>query len=249
MRLDLPSNFKFYTQKSFESEKLKVSNISEIYEAQVKKSTRSLVTALQKLTKFPLPDMLVEDFHWYIRQLAITGYSKQTRTFEWTSKYGNTVLSEIDITSFVVHELRDDFELPPGYRLPTMKDFYEIEELDSIAKTWLYTQAQYIDAPTWEQRIARLDNDKLEFIKQLQALRFGVDEYAIVYDYEFDINSWLEKCKKSKTLLQDEKEFNKEYLALKEEIEYWESVKESGSPVEVEPERIHFPISASLLLP
>ena len=249
MRLDLPSNFRFYKQKSFESDKLKVANIAEVYEAQQKRSTRFLVSALQKLTKFPLNEMLVEDFHWYIRQLAITGYTKQSRSFQWTSKYGHKLVSEIDLLAFTVNELLPEFELPLGYRLPTMKDFYEIEEIDSIAKSWLYSQAQYIDAPTWEARIKSLTPDKLETIKQLQNLRFGVEEYAVVKDYEFDVDEWLDKCKKSKALLEDEKDFNNEYLNLKAEIEYWESIKASGSPAEVEPERVYFPISASLLLP
>lgn len=250
MRLDLPSKFRYYSDKTLKSDKLTVGMLADIYEAHVTKSTRSLIMTLQALTKFPLMSTLPQDFRWYLRQVSITSYSKQTRTHTWTSKYGNRVVSEVDLVQFEVTELPDEFELPKGFRFPTMSDYCDIEEIDSIAKTWLYKQAQYIDKPTWQERIEALSLDKLDTIKMLSNYHFGVSEWITVVDYTFDIDKYLAKCKRAKTLLTDEKQdFSSKYLALKEEIERWEEVKLSGAPVEVDPERIYFPISASILLP
>lgn len=249
MKLNLPSNFIFYKQKTFESDILKVENIADIYFAQQQKSTRSLVETLQKLTKFPLMEMLVEDFYWYLRQLSLASYSNQTRSFTWTSKYGNSVVSEVDISNFEVEELPEGFTLPEGFRLPTISDLCDIEEIDSISKQWLYSQAQYIDKPTWEERIKVLTPDILQQVKQFQNFHWGLSEYVEVRDWTFDINRWLDTCKRLKDLLKDEKDFNAMYLYYKSEIEKWEKIKESGSPVEVDPERIYFQNSHNILLP
>lgn len=249
MKLNLPSNFIFYKQKTFESQILKVEHIADIYFAQQQKSTRSLVEVLQKLTNFNLMEMLVEDFYWYLRQLSLASYSNQSRSFTWTSKYGNEVVSEVDISKFNVVELPEDFQLPAMFRLPTMKDYCDIEEIDSVSKLWLYSQAQYINEPTWEKRIEKLTPDILQEVKKLQNFKWGLEEYVEVRDWTFDVNNWIESCKKLKNLLQDEKDFNSMYLYYKNEIDKWEKIRDSGSPVEVDPERIYFPNSYNLLLP
>ena len=84
----------------------------------------------------------------------------------------------------------------------------------------------------------------------LQNINFGVEEYVYVRDYKFDIDVWIAKCKDMIALLQDDKtKISQNYLYFKNELQKWEKIKEDGSPVEVGPEKVSFPISADILLP
>jgi len=206
--LDLPSNYVFYDYDELRVRKFNIRDAAKLTNASDLKSYVSFRDAIQCCINQDVDNLTLGDFKFICYWLRANSFPKTPITVEWTSKYGNRLVTPVlknQITTLVTDITKEQFKewQDKGFDVPRMK-FSEVydTDLDSEGR-FLYDNGIYFKGDTWKEKIDNLMNyteenglDGILILNEFDKLiEHGVEEKVMVLDTKFDVDEYKKKLK------------------------------------------------------
>lgn len=260
----LPSMFKFYDFKTIMVRTFEIRDLSKMYSCLQSESYKLFKEVIQGCVDVDVDLLTPGDFKYLCYWLRTNSYTKTPIRVEWMSKYGNKCISEVTKANITTLELDTDMKvlepwIKKGFTVPTMKfaDIFQDGQL-SESDDFMYSNAQYFQGNTWEEKIQTmekyLNENGLEALADVEEwdklTEHGVEEQMKVYNLNFDVQKYKEllesRIRKAKILLNNlqDKE-GEDYLVVssglvttQKELEDLNKKLEKGEEIRPEPETL-----------
>jgi len=196
MSLLLPSCYRFYNFKTANIKPFGIEHLTKLASVLANNNLNLMFNTFNEVFSDKVGVLTLPDFEYMVFYQWFNTFNKPYM-FSWTSKYGNEVVSEVNLNEFKITKLElENFELLPSYlTLPRTEEMLLIKDEIKPEVKWIYDRVQFIKGDRLSDKIKAFNAQDVKVLADIKDFMLktehGITKTVQRTDTLFDSEKYL----------------------------------------------------------